>query len=538
MAASAATGRASAPLQRPALHRANRGRRRRRTTAAAAGGGAEQPAEGARDDEAPVGKLRRGRSHSPVRREADGGQERQARERVKARTYSPRRQSAGSFDPAAQAAEVAVEAHQQKEQMKTIGLLFSSYCAVYFSRKPLSVVKSAMQDGAGVSTATLGALDTAFLASYAVGQLVLPSLGDRFGTKRILVASLALTGACALAFGQLHAAWAMVLVWSLCGLAQSTAYPLHVSALSPWFPSNRRGMALGVWATSQQAGGVLSTACAALLMGALGWRAALSLPALVTLAAAVALVVWHTERPESAGCRSYGASKRAAPPAGSTAEDGAGASGAQVSMREVLAIPRMKALMASYFCVKIIRYTLVFWLPFFLAKQCGFTTASAGYMSCAFDLGGIAGGLATGFLCDKFFPKRRTELGAIMCAGLAAVTAVYLPLSSMGTVLNLVGMTIIGFLVAGPDALLGSAAVADACEESGYGQDVLSTAGGLVNGAGSVGAVLQGALTAWVAQTYGWGALFACLSLLSVASVGCLLAATPPRQQPSLRIAH
>ena len=46
---------------------------------------------------------------------------------------------------------------------------------------------------------------------------------------------------------------------------------------------------------------------------------------------------------------------------------------------------------------------------------------------------------------------------------------------------------------------------------------------------GSLGAVLQGALTAYIAQEHGWGALFACLTVLSLASVACLQAATPPR---------
>lgn len=394
---------------------------------------------------------------------------------------------------------------------------------MYFSRKPLSVVKSALQDNAGISTATLGALDTAFLAAYAVGQLTLPALGARYGNKRMLVVSLAVTGVCAMAFGYIEAAWAMVAVWALCGFAQSPAYPLHVATLSPWFPPWRRGTAMGVWATSQQVGGVMSTAVAAFLMGAVGHRYALSMPATLTLAAAAALAVGLREFPTDANCPTYGGAKVSVNKRGLAEED------AGVSWREVLEIPRMKALMASYFCVKIVRYTLIFWLPFFLVRHCGMEAAVAGYMSCAFDVGGIAGGLATGVLCDRYFRGRRTQLGAYMCVFLAVVMAGYVHLSTMGANLNMAAMALIGFLVSGPDALLGSAAIADTCEDAGYGQEVLSTAGGLVNGMGSLGAVLQGALTAYIAQEHGWGALFACLTVLSLASVACLQAATPPR---------
>jgi len=105
-------------------------------------------------------------------------------------------------------------------------------------------------------------------------------------------------------------------------------------------------------------------------------------------------------------------------------------------------------------------------------------------------------------------------------------------------------MGLIGFLVAGPDAMLGSTAVADCCEQAGYGQEVLGTAAGVVNGMGSIGAVLQGALTALIAEKYGWGALFVTLAVLSALSVVSLLAATnskyvdPENESDTVQVAY
>jgi|TARA_B110000977_G_C10602725_1_gene308890 sugar phosphate permease len=114
-----------------------------------------------------------------------------------------------------------------------------------------------------------------------------------------------------------------------------------------------------------------------------------------------------------------------------------------------------------------------------------------------------------------------------MCAALAIAVLFYQQASQMGPVINGLVMATIGLLVAGPDALLGSSSIADTCEAAGYGGEVLGTASGLVNGAGSVGAVLQGALTAWIASTYGWGALFGTLAVMCVLSVGTLLLSVP-----------
>jgi sugar phosphate permease len=87
-----------------------------------------------------------------------------------------------------------------------------------------------------------------------------------------------------------------------------------------------------------------------------------------------------------------------------------------VSFMEILAIPRLKMLMLSYFFVKIVRYCLLFWLPFYLSQEYKMSVAVAGYMSCIYDLGGVLGGLACGIIGDKYFEGKRTVLGALSCA--------------------------------------------------------------------------------------------------------------------------
>ena len=70
---------------------------------------------------------------------------------------------------------------------------------------------------------------------------------------------------------------------------------------------------------------------------------------------------------------------------------------------------------------------------------------------------------------------------------------------------------LIGFVLFGPDALVSGVAAQDL-----GGTAAAGTAAGMINGIGSIGAVLQGLVTAFVAQRYGWDAMFVVFGGLSM----------------------
>ena len=409
-------------------------------------------------------------------------------------------------------------------QRNTLAGMFASYSAAYFVRKPLSVVKAPVKDALGFTTGTMGLIDSAFLLTYALGQFVMPALGDRVGAKNVIVVGGVVSCACCCMFGLVSAPYVLMAFWALNGLAQAASYPLHVKLLNPWYAARERGTAMGIWATSQQVGATAATVLAAYLLGSCGWKLSIAIPALFTLFAAGLLAFMNLD-PPWLQTTTY---KEEALQKTKKRADVEPAS-KHVSFMEILAIPRLKMLMLSYFCVKIVRYCLLFWLPYFLSQEYKMSVAVAGYMSCIYDLGGVLGGLACGIIGDKYFVGKRTMLGALSCALLTFAIGGYQLACSMGMLANAIVMGLIGFLVAGPDAMLGSTAVADCCEQAGYGQEVLGTAAGIVNGMGSIGAVLQGALTALIAEKYGWGALFVTLAMLSALSIVTMLASTNPQ---------
>jgi sugar phosphate permease len=98
-----------------------------------------------------------------------------------------------------------------------------------------------------------------------------------------------------------------------------------------------------------------------------------------------------------------------------------------------------------------------------------------------------------------------------MTLGLAVAFIVYGRLAALGPLANFSGMALVGFMLFGPDALLSATAAQDLGGDRGAG-----TAAGVINGVGSLGAIAQGSVTAWVAATYGWATLFTLFVWLSV----------------------
>jgi sugar phosphate permease len=114
-----------------------------------------------------------------------------------------------------------------------------------------------------------------------------------------------------------------------------------------------------------------------------------------------------------------------------------------------------------------------------------------------------------------------------MLIALAAMIFLYAKIAPLGAGANALGLALIGFCLFGPDSLLSGAVAQDA-----GGPHAAATATGLVNGIGSLGAILQGALNAWVSRAYGWHAVF--FSFVTFSIVAALaLVPTLARDNPA-----
>jgi len=403
---------------------------------------------------------------------------------------------------------------ERRDRIVAWSVTFLAYATYYTGRKGFSAAKKPLHDSLGISEATLGLIDTVYLAAYALGQFVSGALGDRVGARRLIGVGMLLSAACCVAFGASRTALFFGIAFCINGFAQSTGWPGTTRAMAEWTTLANRGSVMAFWSTCYQVGGLFATFLAGRLLGLWGWPAVFYGPAV--LMSLVALVVFMFLR--------RGPSTRAAAQAASASVSAAPVVEAEVlpserarAQRQVLKNPVLWCYGASYFFVKFIRYTLLFWQPYYLSHVLGYPPEIAVYVSGAFEAGGIVGVILLGVFSDRL---QRWSRSAVAALGLLALAGTLLAYSQSGTGVleNIVLLALVGAALFGPDALLAGAAAQDA-----GGPHAAAMATGFVNGVGSIGAVLTGLAVPVISGGGSWKMLFPLLTSLAVFASAALL---------------
>lgn len=403
------------------------------------------------------------------------------------------------------------------------GSTWIAYATYYFGRKGYSVTKTSISAELGANV--LVGVETAYLAAYALGQYTNGYLGDRIGARRLIVLGLVASAAATLAFSNGTATTLFLVTYLINGLAQAAGWPGTIKAMAEWTTPENRGRVMGFWATCYQVGGLAATAYATALMARYGWRGSFVGCALAMIGVAVLVALLLRPGPGLAAERA-----RAAAAAPGEAHASVEAEANRVARRRVLRSPLLWCYGSAYFFMKLIRYSILFWLPTYLELSLGYTKVEAGYSSTSFEIGGVVGTIAIGFLSDRYRRFSRATWAAASMFLLAGSFYLYGQTSHLGHAVSFLGMALVGFLLFGPDALVSGAAAQDA-----GGPRAAAVAAGFINGTGSIGGVLQEAVTRGISGRFGWTSLFHAFVVFSVISGLVLVVAArlKPEEQPT-----
>jgi sugar phosphate permease len=411
-------------------------------------------------------------------------------------------------------APTTVEAPPRRWTQRMFGASWLSYFSYYFTRKNLSVSKKAVQAELGLDKAQLRDIDTAYLSAYAIGQVANGFLADRLGPRRMVSIGMIASSIAAIAFAYTDRVIGVVMAAyflssAVNGLVQSTGWPGNGKLMASWFSTRRRGEVMGWWSTCYQAGGLCATWAASWLLG-FGWRAAFVGPAIYVAAVGVAYALTVRDRPSDVGFADPEI------PPGTTREELARLRRAATG--QVLRSPLAWSLGAAYFALKMMRYGFLFWLPYYLNAALSYGDQKAGYVSTAFEAGGIPLVILSGILADRAFGRRRIAVAAASMVMLVGALALYREIGEIGVVANVVGLVLVGAFLFSADALVSGAAAQDV-----GGPHAAALACGLINGVGSIGAVVQGYVVVYVSDEYGWGALFTVFEVMAALGALALL---------------
>jgi MFS family permease len=312
-----------------------------------------------------------------------------------------------------------------------LALLFACYVFNWVDRNVLAILLAPIQAELGVSDTAMGFLSgLAFAVFYTVLGIPIARWADVGNRRSILALGIAAWSAMTVACGFARSFTALALARIGVGVGEAAGSPTSHSLISDYFPSERRGRALSVYAMGNYGGHFVAFVIGGWINLHYGWRAtflAMGLPGLV-----LALLVRTTIREPERG--------RFDPP-----------SRAPARLREAFAF---LAGQRSYLYLNVggalsalVGYGFGIWAPTFFMRVHGMNTAEAGlWLGWLGPVGGITGSFVGGALVDRL--ARRDPSWYLWIPALSSF--VHVPVS----LLLLLGSRDLALAVYAPHAML------------------------------------------------------------------------------------
>jgi len=177
-------------------------------------------------------------------------------------------------------------------------ILLLAYFLSYFFRATNAVISPDLRRDLGLTSAELGLMTSLFYLTFAIAQLPLGSLLDRFGPRFVHPALMLLGAVGALIFASAQDFFILSLGRALLGIGFAAALMGALKAFSLWFPAQRHASISSLYVALGASGAIAASSPLAWLKEQIGWRAVFEWGALVIVLVAlvVALGVRNTPR--------------------------------------------------------------------------------------------------------------------------------------------------------------------------------------------------------------------------------------------------
>ena len=397
----------------------------------------------------------------------------------------------------------------ERWRWQVFALTWLAYAGFYLTRKSFWIAKIELEKPSvmGLTKGDMTWMDVGNQTTYALGQFVLGMCGDRFGARRVVLIGMFGSIVAAVAMGMSSSVILMGVFFGIQGFCQSSGWAPLAKNVSAFFSQRERGTVMGMWCTNYAIGGLIASPLAGAFGERYGWRYAFFAPAIIL--GVIWFLFWlgQRNRPEDVGLSSvekyHGEPEIVVVPP--DALESAGGVQWRV-VREVLASPMVLLLSAVYFFLKPTRYAIFAWGPKYLNERLGTGMAQSGLLSALFELAGPISVLVAGVVSDRLFRSRRMPV-AVIC--LLAVAVILFSMDKLPSTRLTLGacLFLIGLFLYAPDSLVSGTAAVDFGTKQGA-----STAAGIINCAGSIGAILGVGVPGVLQKYWGWDGVFMALA--------------------------
>ena len=300
-----------------------------------------------------------------------------------------------------------------------------------------------------LSHAQGGLLMSLFAVPGIIASIPAGMLADRYGQRKIGIASFSITvaGAAVFALGDSLAVLALGRIVS--GIGAVTLWVLAPQLVAQWFAGREMGLAMGVFTTGMPLGTILSLNFLSTLGESAGWRASAWLSAGMALVMLIVVASLFTPAP--------GKKTERLPKAGGLFQ------GIRLTGTSIWTVGVAWALFNAA-AISLFSFT-----PDFLTSV-GFSVSSAGFFTSAVMWPALVLGLVIGYVIDKIDRKRTF----IVIGGLAVATLVVLVPTATGWILTIMLLIGAGMILV-PTPIFALAPEVVNPERLGLGYGIIST---------------------------------------------------------------
>ncbi len=451
-------------------------------------------------------------------------------------------------------------------QWRTIIATMIGYALFYFVRKNFSFAIPGLSAEYGITKTSFGVIMTLTTVVYGVSRFLNGFIADRLSGRYHMAIGLMLCAIANFAFGfgtdisalitgqtsgpqfvnTLILIFGVILIVN--NLLQGSGFPPCARLLTHWIPPKELATKMSIWNTSHSVGASLVAILCGYIMGKMGenmsvnpemlatiagnldgaitddkvleaashvgaWRWCFWIPGMLAFVGSIGLFMMLRDTPSSVGL----------PEIHKINKKDDSAEYEAFILEKVFRNKWIWILGIANFFVYVVRFAVLDWGPTFLKEARGMSLTNAGWTVAVFEIAGILGMLASGWLTDKLLKGKAHRMCVFCMLGVAVFMTIFLLMPAQTPMWIMVAvLAMAGFFIYGPQALIGIAAANQATNRAAATANGLTGlfgyASGLVSGIG-VGYMVD--LMSTINPAHKWDYVF--VGMIGFAVVGMLV---------------
>lgn len=381
------------------------------------------------------------------------------------------------------------------------------YATFYLVRGNFAMAMPILGSEFGYTNTQLGLVISISYWAYGIGKFVNGYFSDRSNARYFMTIGLIGSAVINYFMGLGSSLLFFGVLWTINGCFQSMAWPPIARLLTHWFAPKELGTKWGFWNCSHQIGGAMIFIFSGYVIQWINWQAVFYIPAIIASFVSIFLFNRLRDTPQSLGLPPVEVYKGLPVPE-PTEED---LLPQRELVRRVLANKLLWYICIANMFLYIVRMGVFTWAPKFLQEMKGSAIIVSGWQTAGFEIAGLCGGICAGFVSDRVFHGRRGPVAFIYMLGLIVALFCFWYLPAGHAWMDALIMFAVGFLVYGPQVMVGVAA-ADFASKRAAGM-----ATGLTGTFGYLGAGISGLGVGFITDHWGWSAGLLCFVFSAVA---------------------